>query len=197
MHRIRLVLVCASVLLAHPLYAQTTADSTTATFRPGQWGIEFLPGTALTEAGVLRFATPTRAWVLDGSASLDWNATSGGLLGSDAKGQFTGVSARFGPRWYRAAGAQSARFVGLGVSGGYTRSKGTGIPVRNQSWSTGAYGEIGMQYMLTRHFSLGARASLLGSRIEDRMTDISTNSTQRTTDFHIGLGLQITGAIYF
>ena len=197
MRRISLVFACAGVMLGQVLRAQTPGDSTTAIFRPGQWGIEFLPGTTFSEAGVLRFTTPVRAWVLDGSANIDWNATSGGS-GSNSNGQLTIISARFGPRWYRAVGAQAVRFVGLGISGSYGRSRDTGVATfRTQSWAAGAYGEIGMQYMLTRHFGVGGRGSVLGSHIDDQATNVSSNSTQRTSDFHLGFALQVTGTIYF
>lgn len=198
MRRISLVLACVGVMAGHALRAQTAGDSTTAIFRPGQWGLEFLPGTTFSEAGVLRFVTPARAWVLDGSANVDWNNTSSGFAGSNGSGQLTIISARLGPRWYRAVGAQAARFVGLGVSGSYGRSRNTaGTTLRTQSWAAGAYGEIGMQYMLTRHIGLGGRGSVLGSHIDDRATNVSSNITQRTTDFHLGFALQVTGTIYF
>ena len=77
MYRIRFILVSVCIFVARPLHAQATADTVRA-FRSGQWGIEFIPtGASVAEAGVLRFSTPTRAWVLDGSATFSRQNASG------------------------------------------------------------------------------------------------------------------------
>lgn len=196
MPRTRLVLLCACVIVASPLRAQTTGDST-ATFRPGQWGVEFLPGSEITEAGVLRFATRTRAWVLDGSASLGWQDVSPkSTVGGNSNSHF--ISARLGPRWYHAVSANVVRFAGLGISASYARAEFAASSSRSQLWSAGAFGELGMQYMLTRHFSLGFRASLLAQRSEFRSTIALDNSILQTTSYELAIRpVQITGNIYF
>ena len=195
MPRTRLVLLCACVIVASPLRAQATADSTTATFRPGQWGVEFLPGSQITEAGVLRFATHTHAWALDGSASLDWQDVSG-TSPSSGNGNSHSISARLGPRWYHAVSANVARFIGLGISASYARNEFSTNASRSQLWSAGAFGELGMQYMFTRHFSLGFRGSVLASRSESRST--SAADTQQITSYVLALRpVHVTGTIYF
>lgn len=114
MHRLQLVIV-SLLLLAQPLGAQVRPD-TAAGFRRGQWGAEFIPGSTLATGGVLRFSTPTRAWVLDASASLN-HQTNSATGTVDLTGSSVGVSARLGPRWYHAEFERVMRFVGLGVTG--------------------------------------------------------------------------------
>src|SRR5690348_15323975 len=101
MNRLHILLATASVVVAHPLYGQRTANSSLSTFREGQWGVEFIPARDLAEAGVLRFSTPTRGWVLDGSAAFDHQATSGTPLPNTEQSAYSiNVGARVGPRWY-------------------------------------------------------------------------------------------------
>lgn len=197
MHRVPLLLVCASIFLARPLSAQTTGDTARVTFHPAEWGVEFIPGRDATTIGIIRFATPTRAWVLDGSASLDWiTLPGGGAFGKDASGHAMGVSALFGPRWYRAEGAQVVGFGGWGISGSLNRSQAPGSSDRYEAWSAGAYGELGMQYLFTPHFSLGCRGTLMASRIDSRSITAAGNTTE--LGYHLGLGaLQVTGTIFF
>src|SRR4051812_23636841 len=109
------VLICACALAApvRSLCAQTIPDTVTASFRQGEWGVGFILRTNVTEAGVLRFSTPTRAWVLDGSASFDWQSLSGSAVLADRRDRSSSVSAQFGPRWYHALSGHVVRYLGF------------------------------------------------------------------------------------
>lgn len=200
MQKTRLLLVCACVVVAHPIRAQVTADSTTAMFHAGEWGIGLNPATYLAEAGVLRFATSARAWVLDGSAGFDRQVLSGaGTFGTDVSGQSISVNVLFGPRWYDAMSAHVVHFVGAGISGGYARANAAQSSDLQKFWSAGAYGEFGMQYLFTRNVALGWRGTIVASRTESRATSGSgSNTIPPMTYYHIGLApVQVLGAIYF
>lgn len=180
------------------LQAQVTGDSAATTFRSGQWGVEFLPSRDVTAAGVLRFATPELALVLNGSANVDWNDQPGaGAFGKDATQQSVQLSAQFGPRWYHPVTEHVVRFAGWGISGSYSRQVSTGVTSSHfQTWSAGAYGELGLQYLITRHLSLGCRGTLLATRFDGHSTNDTSSYSQ--LGYHVGIGpLQITANIYF
>ena len=195
MHRHHLIAVCALVCCVHPLRAQSRADTTTG-FRRGQWAVEFIPGSSFTTVGVLRFSTPTRAWVLDGSANYS-HQTATATGAPDQSANSAGLSARFGPRWYHAEYERVVSFVGLGITGNYFgNSQSASSANRDESWSAGAYGELGLQYLLTPHLALGVRGNALASRSSSSNTQNGT--TSRTTSYSFGLGSpQVIGAFYF
>ena len=181
-----------------PLRAQAV-DSTNAAFRKGEWGVGLVQGRSLSEAGVLRFATPTRAWVLDGSATLDRTVQqSAGPFGADINGQTDIITAQLGPRWYHAASSHLARFMGIGISGSYAHAQFPGASNRENLWSAGVYGEIGVQYMFTRHLGLGWRGNLLATRTEDHVMFADGSPDQQTTMYHLVLEpVQVMGTVYF
>jgi len=203
MRHLPLMLGCACVLAVHagPLAAQATADTITAAFRPGEWGVGFIVRSSVTEAGVLRFSTPTRAWVLDGSASFDRQSISSTSQVVDQKANGASVSAQFGPRWYHAVSSHGVRFLGLGISSGYAWSDASGPSSDGSLWSVGAYGEAGMQYMLTRYLGLGWRGTLSASRADARNTNTSGQGFVerfQAISYRVFLdAVQITGNIYF
>ena len=195
MHRLRLLVAIAFVLVAHPLRAQARTD-TTVEFRRGQWGAEFIPGTSFTTVGVLRFSTPTRAWVLDGSVNYSHQtATATGV--PDQSSNSVGLSARFGPRWYHPEYDRAVWFLGLGITGNYFgNSQSANSTNRGESWFAGAYGELGLQYLFTPHLALGVRGNVLASRYSSDYTQNGT--TARTTSYSLSLGSpQVFGAFYF
>ena len=157
------------------MHAQATGDTTAYAFRGGQWGVEFIPSSSLAEGGVLRFSTPTRAWVLDGSATFDRdNASYTGGSGTNQTVQSITVNARFGQRWYHIGNDRVARFLGLGVTGGYASSRqSTGIS-KSDSRSAGVYAELGLQYMFTRHLGLGGRGDVAASWFGNQYTQNGT-----------------------
>lgn len=200
MHRIRFILVSVCLLVAPSLQAQLP-DSMTA-FRAGEWGVGFVQARGLAEGGVLRFSTPTRAWVLDGFATYDKQIVSGaGIFGSDESAHSYNINASAGPRWFHATSPRLVRIVGVGVTAGYTSTQLVASTNKDRYWSAGVYGEIGFQYMFSRHFGLGWRGNVVVSRIADRQTQSSGlggETTLNTTYYHLGLEpVQLMGTIYF
>jgi hypothetical protein len=194
MRRIHLALASACVLVAQPLSAQPTTD--TASFRRGQWAVEFIPNRDFAEAGVLRFSTPSRAWVLDGSASFIDQAITNSSA-PDESSRSGSVSARLGPRWYHSEYDRVVRFVGLGLTGSYAAGSQSGPNTFSQDlWSVGVYGELGLQYLFTRHLGLGVRGELVASRDSDHSTG-NNGAARLTTDRVAVAPLQIIGAFYF
>lgn len=203
MRRLPLMLACACLLVfaSSGLQGQTIADTTTASFHPGEWGVGFILRNSVTDAGVLRFSTPTRAWVLDGNASFDRQSQSGSTVFGDQTARSWSLSAQFGPRWYRAMSGHVARYLGFGLTGGYAWSEFSGTSSHGNLWSAGAYGETGMQYLLTRFLGIGWRGTLSASRVETKNSELTPQgfvSTSNTTGYHLGLdAVQLTGTIYF
>ena len=196
-----IMLACAVVLAApqRSLRAQATADTTTAAFHQGEWGVGFILRSSVTSAGVLRFSTPTRAWVFDGSVSLDRGSVSGSNISTNQmrSAYFDG---QFGPRWYRAQGGHVARYLGFGVSGAYEYSESSTSSSHGDLWSLGAYGEAGMQYLITRYLGIGWRGTVNASRLQTKNTntDQGVITKSQSSVYHVGLdAVQLTGNIYF
>lgn len=185
---------------AHSLSAQATGDTTTASFRKGEWGVGFTFQQTVTEAGVLRFSTPTRAWVFDASASINGQSSTGGNAG-DQTSRSIDIGGRFGPRWYHAVTGHVARTLGFGVSGSYSSNHLTTGSGQSTFWSAGGYGEVGMQYMVRRYLGLGWRGSVTAWRGESntsQQTLPGLTASQRYINYRVGLDpVQITGAFYF
>jgi len=203
MRHLSLMLACFCVLVApvRTLGAQTVADTATASFRQGEWGVGFILRSGVNEGGVLRFSTPTRAWVLDGSASYDRQSQSGSQLFADRNDRSWFLSGQFGPRWYHAVTGHVVRYLGLGVSGAYSQTKFSSTPSRSELWSLGAYGEAGMQYMITRYLGLGWRGTVTASRSETKGVEQvapGVTNTVRAIGYQVRLdAVQLTGTIYF
>lgn len=203
MRQFVLMLACACAVAApdQSLAGQTITDTTTVSFRQGQWGVGFILRNGVTDGGVLRFSTSTRAWVVDGSASLDRQSQSGSAVFGDQTQRSSSVSAQFGPRWYHAMTGHVARYLGFGISGGYSQAKFSGTSSKADLWSVGAYGETGMQYMIARYLGLGWRGTLSASRSETKNVEETiqgVTTTVHAISYHLGLdAVQLTGTIYF
>jgi hypothetical protein len=69
-----------------------------------------------------------------------------------------------------------------------------------ENWSAGVYGELGLQYLFTRHLGLGVRGDVVGSRSRDRFTQHGPggSTAQRATSYHLALEpMQIIAGFYF
>lgn len=145
----------------------------TTPFRAGQWGGEIALFSGLGSLGLLRFTTPTNAWLVDGAfgggvastSSSDSRTRTGGNLYARVRG---------GPRRYRRLGdaaqtpAEPARalgFAGFGaiVSASWSGSSAPGSP-RFHAAGLGAFVEAGGTAMVTTYLGLGlvVEASVLG-----------------------------------
>jgi outer membrane protein W len=89
------------------------------------------------------------------------------------------------------------RFAGLGVTGTYAGGSQAGSSsYRAESWSAGVYGELGLQYLITRHLGLGVRGDVTASRFNQHIT--GSNGTQHLTSDRVALDpVQIIAALYF
>jgi len=192
---------CVCVAAGRALHAQANPDTTTASFREGEWGIGFIVRNSVTEAGVLRFSTPARAWVLDGTASFDRQSLSSSSVVGDQTQRSWYVNGQFGPRWYHAMSGHVTRFLGFGALAAYGHADYSGTSGHSSISSLGAYGETGMQYMLTRYLAFGWRGTVSASRGETSSTDLTSQgfvATSNATAYHVGLdAVQLTGTIYF
>ena len=191
---------CVLVVAARAVSAQSIADTTTVSFRPGEWGMGFLLRNNFTSAGVLRFSTPTRAWVVDGTASFDRQSLSSSVSGDETV-RTANLGAELGPRWYHAMSGHVANYLGAGLSGSYGRTDFASTSSRSNSWSMGAYGEAGMQYLITRYLGLGWRGTLSASRSEITQSALTGQGfivRSSTVGYHVALdAVQLTGTIYF
>ena len=196
--RLAATVVCACLTLASSLHAQSPGDSTEPAFHAGEWGVQAVAIYGLSEAGALRFATPTRAWVLDGAGSFQRHTDSGNQ-GSPGTDLLAGVTASFGSRWYHAP-ARLVRFSGVGIVGGYTYAHYGRYSQRTDLWSAGAYGEVGAVYMFTPHVGVGSRALVTFTRAQTDMTTTgaATGGSERVVDYRVVFyPVQLLATIYF
>ena len=183
-----LAAVCVLAPAAREVSAQTSGDTTTVSFHAAEWGVGFILQNNVNSAGVLRFSTPTRAWVLDGSASFDRQSQSSSVSGNETA-RVTNLNAQLGPRWYHAMSGHVTRYLGLGVSGAYGRSELASTSAHASDWGMGAYGEAGMQYLITRYLGLGWRGTLSASRFETNNSQLTPQGfiiTANTVGYHLG-----------
>ena len=142
MHRSIGTLMAVILLAAAPLAAQDIAP------RGGTWGAEVNVGDG-TEVSLLRFSSPSRAWLLGLSftASRERSDASGTTV--DRNTGF--VAAKLGHRWWSGTTAERLRpFTGLGVGGAYSSTS------TSRQHTGFVYGELGATYFFSPHVSLGA-----------------------------------------
>ncbi len=205
----RLAPVVASCSLALSLAAptlhsqQSAADSTP--FHKGQWAAQFTAGFSFVSAGALYFRSPRSAWLLDASGAYSnlTTQTSDTLLPGQG-GSSGGGTVRFGVRGYRPLAPSTLYFHTVGVvllGGGQRVTFGTQY-VDSWVWGAGAFAELGANYMITPHISLGAAAGLRVTYNETHRTEGSTSTTTTTTataktiDVNASL-LSLVLAVYF
>lgn len=196
--RLATLVVCTCLGLATSLHAQSPSDSMAPGFHDGQWGVQAVVASGVSEAGALRFASPTRAWVLDGSVNVD-RQTASGSQASQGDHTFAGFTLSVGSRWYSVPG-RLIRFAGVGATGGYTYAHYNGNTVQTDIWSAGAYGEAGAIYMFTPHVGIGSRAMLTLTRIENSssLSGGFPNPTSRVVDYRLTVSpVQVLATIYF
>jgi len=154
--------VCAALLvLPFSLFGQ---DSTP--FHKGQWAAQFQAGTAFGSLGFIKFRSPTRALVLDlhvsGSHSetmvTDSSGTRFGGLNSTASTQV-----RFGWRRYSGDGtvARVVSHHSFGALAGFEHDVGAGPSgwSKANTWTIGAFGDVGGTYLVTSRLGIGALAT--------------------------------------
>lgn len=156
---------CSVALLATVLIAAFAAPAALTAqplptdslpFRPGQWAVQFSTwgGGGL---GALRFRSPSSAWVADGMVEArDYHS-------SDGRRREAMTSVRAGLRSYRTVVPRVARYHGGGITATYAHYETELEPEQHEYKSRGGggglYGELGAEFLITAHLSLGANAS--------------------------------------
>lgn len=197
-------LIAAAITLSSaPLHAQVP-DSTP--FRAGQWGAEFtVSGNAL---GILRFASPTTAWIGQVQVSLESTDTDNdspppepGFPFSPAVQTFDAreIEARFGKRWYRPLVADVLQHFTFGALASTDRQEQQvdENPSRVQATnSVGLFADFGAQWMVTKNLSLGAQFGLSAGVARSNVEEGSNELTVTNTAFALG-PVGIRAALYF
>lgn len=161
----------------------------------GQWGAEAVVTPSTTGASLLRFRSPTFAWVVgaDFLTSRSKSETSNPLFGSaDTKSSYTTVGARLGMRWYR--GSQIMRLrpvVGAGALGTFHSISDA------KSWRSGLYGELGAVYFVGSHVSLGGAGELQASYTRQTQESPDGSKTTATATSVSGSLARLLVSVYF
>ncbi|HVH10351.1 MAG TPA: hypothetical protein VM736_11190 [Gemmatimonadales bacterium] len=188
--------------------AQVVAPSDTLPFRHGQWAAQFGGGLNFASLGLLRFTTPSRAWLIDVRFDGHHSHITTHLRDTLLLNDFTstaGLNARAGRRFYQSRGKSVAVFQSVGLLGGYAHycSGQTGASVAlplgfcNNGWNAGVFGELGGDYFISPRFSVGGIAGVTFSY--ERTTGHDT-AGGRTVEWGYGgsfEGLAFVAAIYF
>jgi len=163
------LLVCMVLALWPTVACAQGAAPDTIPFHRHQWAAQFAGGTSFASLGVLRFAAPTRAWLLDfrftGGHSHDRQYVNDTLVGEGYTSN-ANIDARIGRRFYQGRGKSVVSFQTVGLLGGYVHACAAfrQPPVSGTScsngWTAGAYGDLGGAYLITRHFSVGGTATV-------------------------------------
>lgn len=161
----------AALMLGTPIAARGQ-EATASPFRAGQYGANIaINGLTFSSVDLLKFTSPTRAWVLSASASGSSQHTTGGIGGATTdNGQ--GLTLSLQRRFLRPAHPHVVLYLSPGIQGGFTHDCFTnGLApgsVCNKIWQAGVVAEAGAEYVVNAHLGIGARyrASLLYNRFD-------------------------------
>ena len=194
--RIPSILAAVSMLVA-PIVA-TAQQPVRSDSMPhgGQWGAEAIVAPSTAAASVVRFQSPTFAWLLGAGLSANRSTTKADdsdVGGPDVTTSLVSVSARLGMRWIRQSGTTKVRpVIGVGALGQLSRVQGI-----TPSRTFGAYGELGAFYFVSPHLSLGGVVELDATRTRVvRVTAINTEITSHTNTIAASLPRVIL-SVYF
>jgi hypothetical protein len=165
-------------------------------FRKGQWAAQFTASSDHRNAGIIRFRSPSSAWILtaavaattgggDGQASVPYDTT---LRRTDNDIETIGFSGRAGRRRYRSLTRQAVSFTSAGLLGGVARGHRTDSgggydqKTRTMQWNAGLFGELGAAFLIVPNVSLGVIGSVDARFSRSRVTDIHTQNEFRYTN---------------
>jgi len=207
--RSRLKIALGLLAVAIATNRARTQDSASAAkdslpFHKGQWAAQFTAGTTFSNAGVLYFRSPANAWIATISASYERssNREDSSSLGPGMTVDTRASSAtlRFGTRHYSSMGKSTALFTTFGVlgtGGSSTVSSSGGGSGKTSTFGGGVFGELGANYMITRHLSLGASAGIQAIYQSNWSSD-DFGESRTGHDFLIsGALLALTLGVYF
>ena len=191
----------AAPLAATPLAAQGSDTTGALPFRAGQWATQFGFDGTFASAGVLRFRSPSSAWVLDASGSVNrYTLEVPSDVVEDDEADATDFAAflQLGMRRYRAIATRTTAFAGAGVYGStiVTRSAFGSLPPAFYTQRTGAaglYGEMGATWMVSRNLGLSGATQLAATYNWGSLEQpIGLGETTRTETTGYGLRLSRT-----
>ena len=201
--RMRCTLICGLQLIiqVYPTFAGAQARADSLPFHRGQWGVEF-PIESSVGAGFMRFTSHENAIFLH--PRVEFRGTEVITPGFSTRSEESMlISLAVGPRAYSHLAERVIGFFTFGVEPSWALSRFTQRYHDNvgnylSSWRTlgfGVFGEVGGDYMVTAHLSVGARIGFKASRY--RLFPKGT-TTSVTTGSDVELsGSRITGALYF
>lgn len=182
MRRTVLVAVLASVANAPLAVAQEVTGP-----QAGTWGAETV---LLGGASLLRFRSPSSAWLLGGSVSYRRVEREGDAsFPLRSMDEATRLSLRLGHRWYRNAGQRLRPFTTVS-------SMLTVDNVSEGRLGGGAALEFGAMHFFSRHVSLGASGELRAEYHRNKDTSGSTTITSRHV-FATLSAVRLLAAVYF
>lgn len=188
------------VLVPMSLAAQDNSRDTSA-FRAGQWGLQFGLGSGLVNLGILRFTSPSAAWMLRLDLNAEFlNGTSTTPIDTtDANDHSMYFAAGIGKRFYQAPHHNVRSFQSFGVAGSYTDRKqtfGVGNTYTTTNASLGLLGELGGAFWITPNLSLGGTATA-SAGYEHRVTDNSGTKVRQNGWFVSGVTVFLSVGLYF
>jgi hypothetical protein len=152
----RVVAVLHAALASMAIHAAGAQALDSVPFHRGQWGANFLIGPGFSGAGVLRFTSPTRAQLLDASATYSHASNQAGTNVSE--GNSVSGSLRLGIRTYRPLDLHLYRWTTLGISLNYNWQRSTQDTLSQSTRGVGAgvFANIGASWLITPHIGVGA-----------------------------------------
>lgn len=185
--------------------APDTAAPGALPFRRGQWGAEVGLFSGL-RGGLLRFSTPTRAWLLD--LSVSGSAESSTSDGRTVTSGLASVQLRIGRRAYRPllrrTGSSDARVAAFGAFGGsvggYWTASG-GLDSRQSRVGVGVFVEPGATAFVTDYLALSAAVEAIlegeyGSSSYTSPTGDEEKAISRRVRVGIG-AVRLFGSVFF
>ena len=187
------------MLVATSLAAQETPRDTSA-FRARQWGLQFGLGSGLVNLGILRFTSPSAAWMLRLDLNAEFlNGTSTTPIDTtDANDRSVYFAAGIGRRFYQANHHKVRSFQSFGIAGSYADVKqtfGTNTFTSTNA-SLGLLGELGGAYWVTSNLSLGGTATA-SAGYEHRVRDDSATKVRQNGWFVSGITVFLSVGLYF
>ena len=153
-----------AALVPQAAVAQAAAAPDSLPFRAGQWAAEFAVSSGMPAVGVLRFRSPSSAWLLNGQL----DAATQSNDSNEQRVTSTYAAIQVGVRAYRPMTTRVMRHHGAGVVLSYQRQRSESEQEspylsRATTIGPGAYGELGASVAVTPYLRLGA-ATLLELR---------------------------------
>ena len=157
------VFAAVSILIAPVMAIAQQPTRSDSLPHGGQWGAEAVVAPSAAGASVVRFHSPTFAWLLGAGFSANRSTTKADnaeIGGADFTASVVSVSARLGMRWYRHSDTGKLRpVVGVGALGQLIRLQNT-----TSTRMGGGYGELGAFYFVAPHMSVGGLIELDATR---------------------------------